>query len=81
MFVLNACSTSKFSESPTCLGWKILSKPYGGGIASFGASGIGYGLRGKDITTRVFGWMELRLFQELYTTKMLGGVWANALNG
>ena len=80
VFVFNACSTSKYSESANCLSWKVLSKSGGGGIASFGASGIGYGSYGTHETERLWGWMEVHLFQELYNTKVLGPVWANALN-
>ncbi len=80
VFVMNACSTSKFSESPNCISWKIVSKSKGGGIASFGASGIGYGMPGTDETEGLWGWMEVHLFEELYTTKVLGQVWANSIN-
>lgn len=79
VFVLNACSTSKFSESPNCLSWKIVSMKNGGGIASFGASGIGYGMYGSAETERLWGWMEVHLFEKLSTTKMLGEVWADVI--
>lgn len=79
VFVMNACSTSKFSESENCISWKIVSKPRGGGIASFGASGIGYGIPGSHETDALWGWMEVHLFEELYTTKVLGQVWGNAI--
>ena len=80
VFVLNACSTSKFSESSSCLSWNIVSQADGGGIASFGASGIGYGMYGSAETERLWGWMEVNLFEELSTTKMLGEVWVNVIN-
>ncbi len=79
VFVMNACSTSKFSESANCISWKIVSKPRGAGIASFGASGIGYGIPGSHETDALWGWMEVHLFEELYTTKVLGQVWGNAI--
>lgn len=79
VFVMNACSTSKFSESENCISWEIVSKPRGGGIASFGASGIGYGIPGYGETDALWGWMEVHLFEELYTTKVLGQVWGNAI--
>ena len=78
--VFNACSTSKFSYSDTCLSYKVLKKPDGGGIASFGASGIGYGSYGTHEVERVWGWMEVHLIKEMYNTKVLGKSWANALN-
>jgi hypothetical protein len=79
--VFNACSTSKYTESPDCLSWKTVKKPNGGGIASFGASGIGYGSYGTHEVERVWGWMEVRIFKEIYENKGLGLSWANALNG
>ena len=77
----NACSNNKYSDSRHCLGWKTLSKNGGGGIATFAASGIGFGSHGTAETERVFGWMEVHTFEELYNTKVLGQVWANCVSG
>jgi len=76
----NACSNSKYSEKPDCLGWRTLTKSGGGGIASFAASGIGYGSQGTSETERVMGWMEVHLFEELIATKTLGDVWNNCVS-
>ena len=73
----NSCSNSKYTKSDECLSWETL-KINGGGIASFAASGIGYGVPG-DETSRRMGWMEVKCFEELYNTKLLGEVWANCL--
>jgi len=81
VIVLNACSCNKFTDYDPCLGWSFVKRPDGGGIASFGASGIGYGSYGTSETERLFGWMEVHLFKELYQTKILGKVWTNCLNG
>ncbi len=78
--VFNACSCNKYTESADCIGWKTLYID-GGGIASFGASGIGYGSYGTHETERVWGWMEVHIFDELYNTKILGQVWSNAITG
>lgn len=78
--VYNACSTSKYSEEADCLSWKTVKKANGGGIASFGASGIGYGSYGSQETERVWGWMEVHLFKEMYENKILGQCWGNCLN-
>jgi hypothetical protein len=75
----NACSNNKFSEHPDCLGWKVLSKADGGGIASYGASGIGYGSYGTSEIERVMGWMEVHTFEGLYNDKILGKVWGDCL--
>jgi len=79
--VYNACSCHKYSEHESCMGWTTVKRPNGGGIASFGASGIGYGGQGYGEVQRVFGWMAVKLFDELHNTKILGNVWANAING
>jgi hypothetical protein len=81
VFVFNACSCSKYTKAVDCISWMVLKNPNGGGIASFGASGIGYGSYGSHETKRWFGWMEVNLFDELVNTKILGVVWGNALNG
>ncbi|MGC9307971.1 MAG: C25 family cysteine peptidase [Thermoplasmatota archaeon] len=78
--VLNACSCSKFTDTPNTLAWTVVKKQYGGAIASYGASGIGYGSYGTSETERLFGWMEVNLFKGLYEDKGLGLVWGNALS-
>lgn len=78
--VFNACSCNKYTDSQTCIGWKNI-REVGGGIASFGASGIGYGSYGVYETERLFGWMEVHIFQGIINDKILGKVWANSLNG
>ena len=74
----NACSNHKYTKSESTIGWYTLSKKKGGGIASFGASGIGYGVPGNEVSRR-FGWMEVHCFDELYNTKELGQVWTNCI--
>jgi hypothetical protein len=78
--VFNACSCSQYSESDKCISWRTINTP-AGGIASFGASGIGYGSYGVHEVERVWGWMEVHIFESLYNDKILGDVWANCLNG
>lgn len=81
--VYNACSTSKYTEPdyPMSLSWKTVAKAEGGGIACFGAAGIGYGSYGSHETKRLWGWMEVNIFKEIYNNKDLGASWANCLNG
>ena len=76
--VFNACSCNKYTESEECIGWKTIKGNYGG-IASFGASGIGYGSGGSSETERVWGWMEVHIFKGIYNDKILGNVWSNCL--
>jgi len=79
--VYNSCSNNKFSANAQCLGWKTLSKNGGGGIASFAASGIGYGAMGTQETERVMGWMEVHIFDEMFKNKNLGLSWGNCITG
>jgi hypothetical protein len=76
---LNACSCNKFSESPDCLGWSFVQSSYGGAIASYGASGIGYGIQGTAEPERVFGWMNVHTLKGLYEDKILGDVWGSCI--
>ncbi|KYK28681.1 hypothetical protein AYK20_06900 [Thermoplasmatales archaeon SG8-52-1] len=72
----NSCSNNKFSYKDPCLGWVTLSRKGGGGIATFAASGIGYGVPGNEVSRRM-GWMEVRCFEEIMSTKILGQSWHN----
>ncbi len=76
--VFNACSCSKFSDSSQCMSWSSI-RGKTGGIASFGASGIGYGSYGSNETKRVWGWMEVNIFKGIYEDKILGDVWRNCI--
>jgi hypothetical protein len=77
----NACSCHKYTESYKCIGWKNVHMKNAGSIASFGASGIGYGSYGTHETEAVMGWMEVHIFEELFNTKNLGQVWSNSVSG
>ena len=77
---INACSTNKFSESDTCLGYSFIKKQIGGGIAAFGASGIGYGMVGSSECDRLFGWMEVHTFENMVTEKIIGDAWTTSVN-
>ena len=76
--IYNACSCNKYTVTENCMSWKTL-KIGGGGIASFGASGIGYGSHGTHETEALWGWMEVHVFEELFNTKDIGMSWANCI--
>jgi hypothetical protein len=78
--VYKSCSNNKYSDSPTCFGWKTVMKDGGGGIAVYAASGISYGATGTDIVETCTGWMEIHTFEELISTKVLGDVWGNDIS-
>ena len=75
----NSCSNHKYSRSPDCLGWYSIQKEGGGAIATFAASGIGYGAQGTAEVERVMGWMEVHIFDEMYKNKILGLALGNCL--
>ena len=75
----NACSNNKYSKAKQSLSWKVLSKDGGGGIAAFGASGIGYGSHGSDEVERLFGWLEVHTHEQIISDKILGIVWENCV--
>ncbi|MGF3554375.1 MAG: C25 family cysteine peptidase [Thermoplasmatota archaeon] len=75
----NACSNNKFTESEKCLSWYTINRPRGGGIAAFGASGIGYGSQGASEPDRLMGWMEVNTFKEILNNKILGLAWSNCI--
>jgi hypothetical protein len=75
----NACSNNKYSKAKQSLSWKVLSKNGGGGIAAFGASGIGYGSHGSSEVERLFGWLEVNTYDQIMTNKILGIVWENCI--
>lgn len=79
--VYKSCSNSKYTRFDTCFSWKTLNKKDGGGIAVYSASGISYGATGTDIVARTTGWMEVKSFEELYSTKIFGEVWGNSISG
>jgi hypothetical protein len=79
VFFYNACSNNKYTKSETCLSWKTLIYQNGGGIAAFGASGIGYGSPGSHETERLMGWMEVHIFEEIFLNKILGHAWSNCI--
>jgi hypothetical protein len=77
--VYNSCSNNKYTKDEDCLGWKTISKKNGGGIASYAAAGIGYGSQGSSECERVMGWMEVNVFDELVSNKILGQAWGNCI--
>ena len=75
----NACSNNKYSKSDKCLSWATVRYPAGGGIAAFGASGIGYGAQGSQETARLMGWMEVHILEEIFLNKILGLAWTTCI--
>jgi len=80
IIILNACSTCKFSRNG-CFGWTFLSNPDGGGIATCGNTGLGWGYKGKGVTSGLCGLMELNSFKSYASgIETLGEMWKETLN-
>ena len=79
VIVFTACCNHEYIKSENCIGWKALAKKNGGGIASFAESGIGTGPGGTECVERYINWMEVKIFEELYNTKVLGQSWSNSI--
>jgi hypothetical protein len=79
--VTGACSVGKFNKDPDCFSWSFLTCPNGGGIGSFGATGLGYAYIGKGVTYGLIEKMALDMF-EAYHSKVqtLGEMWAWGIN-
>jgi hypothetical protein len=76
-----ACSNNKYTMTKDCIGWKFVCREGGGSIATFAEAGIGIFQTNTGITERLIGWMEVKVHEEMYNTKMLGQVWANCISG
>ena len=48
---------------PECFDWWLIRMPQGGGIASVGCSGLGYGYLGKYCITGLGGWINPEFFR------------------
>ena len=78
---VEACSTAKFSSDYNCLNWAFLKNPNGGAIGSFGATALGWGYIGEDVTEGLIGKIGLDTFRgyKLDEATTIGGMWANAI--
>ena len=79
--VCGGCSLGKFEANSNCFAWSFLSNPNGGGIASFGATGLGYVYIGEYVTYGLVEGLNLRIF-EAYRDGAIsfGEMWLDAVN-
>ncbi len=64
---------------PECWAWKIVSKPFGGAIATLGYTGLSW--LGCEIGHGGTNWLELQFFREYVNgTEIIGQIWKNAIN-
>ncbi|MBS3749589.1 MAG: hypothetical protein KGY67_07830 [Candidatus Thermoplasmatota archaeon] len=78
--ITGACSVGKFNEDDNCFSWSFLANPNGGGIASAGATALGYAYIGKWVTRGLIEKMTLNMFEAYQDgASTFGEMWANAL--
>jgi len=78
--ITGACSVGKFNEDDNCFSWSFLANPNGGGIASAGATALGYAYIGEWVTRGLIEKMALNMFEAYQDgAGTFGEMWANAL--
>jgi hypothetical protein len=81
IIVVEACSTAKFNKDDETFNYAFLQNSNGGGIAAFGATGLGWSYVGTGIIQGIIGKMGLDTFRayKLDGTTTLGEMWVEAL--
>ena len=81
IIVIEACSTAKFNKDNETFSYAFLQNSNGGGIGTFGATGLAWGYVGTGITTGLIGKMGLDTFRAyIYSdATTLGEMWGGAL--
>ena len=75
------CSLGKYQSNDECFAWSFLSNPNGGGIASFGATGLGYIYVGKSVTHGLVEGFMIDLYKAYDRGAItLGEMWSRAVN-
>jgi len=79
--ITGACSVGKFNQNDNCFSWSFIANPDGGGIASCGATALGYAYIGEWVTSGLIEGMTIKMFEAYKDgATTFGEMWANALN-
>jgi hypothetical protein len=79
--VTGACSVGKFNKDDDCFSWSFLASPNGGGIASLGATSLGYAYIGQYVTQGLVEKMAVDMFRAYSNNvKTFGEMWAYGIN-
>jgi len=79
--VTGACSVGKFNKDAHCYCYVWLENNNGGGIASFGATGLGWAYMGEYVTYALIERMTLEVFRAYKNgATTLGEMWTNGIN-
>jgi hypothetical protein len=82
IIAVEACSTAKFNQDSNTLNWAFVQNANGGGIATFGATALGWGYVGEGIAQGLIGKMGLDTFRgyAIDDAITVGEMWAKGLD-
>jgi len=80
--VVGACSVSKYNVDNDCFNWMFIRNPNGGGIASLGASALGWAYIGKWVTYGLVEGIATNSFEAFKDKGAItfGEMWGEAIN-
>jgi hypothetical protein len=79
--ITGACSVGKFNRNDNCFSWSFIANPDGGGIASLGATALGYAYLGEWVTSGLIEGIAIKTFESFKNgATTFGEMWANAIN-
>jgi len=81
IFLIGGCSNCLFLNDH-CFGWSFVKNPDGGGIASYGNTGVGWSSAGTGCSQGLTGGMELSAIKAygIQHANTTGELWTNALD-
>jgi hypothetical protein len=81
ILTIEACDTAKFKADSNCLNWAFMYNTNGGAIATFGATGLGYGSGGSSVISTGVGKLGYNTYKayKLDGSVTLGEMWVKAL--
>ena len=79
--LIGGCSNCQFTHD-NCYGWSFVKNPNGGGIASYGNTGLGWSMSGTGCAQVLTGAMELSAIKaySVQHAKTTGELWIKAIN-
>jgi hypothetical protein len=79
--VIGACSVSKFNKDTNCFSWSWLANNNGGGIATFGATALGYAYIAEYVTYGLVEKIAIETFGAYANGAITTGeMWAGTIN-
>ena len=81
IMITTGCSNSRYDKDSKCFSWSFLINPDGGGIASIGATALGYAHGGIDIIRDLIDGIALNTFKAYRNgAKTFGELWVEGVN-